>query len=142
MDFTYPPDLDFECNGCGLCCGDTPQKTRHILLLESEAQTIAAETGLSLASFAKPVADKKPYVYEMEKPLNGRCFFLDAENRCRIYTNRPLICHFYPFQLTFSADQECYVFAVTQECPTVGKGRHLTKKDFEALFALASARLP
>jgi Fe-S-cluster containining protein len=141
VDFTYPPDLAFECNGCGLCCSDTPHKTRHILLLEEEAQTIAQETGLSIGAFAEPITGHAPYVYEMKKPQNGRCAFLDDANRCRIYPNRPLICHFYPFQLTYSTDQNCYVFEATTECPTIGKGPRLSRKDFEALFRLAQARL-
>ena len=44
VDFTYPVNIKFECNRCGLCCGDTKQKTRHILLLEAEAKKIAAHT--------------------------------------------------------------------------------------------------
>ncbi len=139
MDFTYPANVSFTCNGCGLCCGDTEHKTRHILLLETEADAISAETGLPIEVFADEVAHA-PYVYEMKKPSEGKCFFL-KNNRCIIYEHRPLICRFYPFELHFDADKDTHVFNYTLECPTINKGKEMTKKDFEELFLLAKQRL-
>ena len=139
VDFTYPANIRFECTRCGLCCGDTPQKTRHILLLTSEAQKIAKETSLPPADFSVEIQDKQPYSYEMKK-AEGKCFFL-KENQCTIYTLRPLICRFYPFQLTFNKDQETHVFYFTLECPAINEGKVLKRKDFEMLFLLAQERL-
>jgi Fe-S-cluster containining protein len=31
--------------------------------------------------------------------VNGRCFFLDEDNRCKIYEYRPLGCRIYPIVL-------------------------------------------
>jgi Fe-S-cluster containining protein len=140
LDFTYPANVCFECNRCGLCCGDTQQKTRHILLLGSEAKAIAEALSIAITEFAEPVLGKEPYVYEMKKPQDGKCFFL-KNNQCTNYDLRPLICRFYPFELKFAPDQDTHVFNATLECPTVGKGKTLTRKYFQELFALAQEKL-
>ena len=40
-------------------------------------------------------------VTEIDKPAGVRCQYLDIENRCSIYENRPLTCknHDYPFAI-------------------------------------------
>ena len=140
MDFTFPVNLQFECNGCGLCCGDTDKKTRHILLLEAEAEKIAAYTCQPTNDFSVPIEGKAPYVYEMKKSGSGKCVFL-KENRCSIYTLRPLICMFYPFELGPDENKEQHNFDFTVECPGIGKGEVLTKRDFKKLFDAAQERL-
>jgi Fe-S-cluster containining protein len=141
VGFTYPNNLFFDCSKCGLCCGDTKQKTRHILLLESEANDISAEIKLPIKIFTEPIKDKVPYCFEMKKPKEGKCFFL-KENQCSIYNLRPLICRFYPFELKFDPGKGMHVFDFTLECPEINKGKILTMKDFEELFELAKQRLP
>jgi Fe-S-cluster containining protein len=140
VDFNCPNNVLFECSKCGLCCGDTTEKTRHILLLESEATTISTETCLSKQEFTGPITGKTPYLYEMKKSGEGKCFFL-KDNQCTIYTLRPLICRFYPFELKFEPDKDLHVFNFTLECPGISKGRIMTRKDFEELFLLAQERL-
>ncbi len=140
MDFTYPANVCFECNCCGLCCGDTDHKARHILLLESEAEEISAQTGLPIEDFAVESNGTQPYIYEMKK-VEGECFFL-KNNKCTNYEQRPLICRFYPFELKFDADKDTHVFNYTLECPMIGQGKMLSERDFEALFVLAQKRLP
>ncbi len=136
MDFTYPTEISFSCNGCGLCCGDTPKKTRHILLLRCEMQKIAKETGISANRFSNEIMDKQPYCFEMKKTNEGKCFFL-KNNQCTIYSLRPLICRFYPFQLMYDLDKEKHVFDVTLECPAINQGKPFKEKEFEQLFELA-----
>lgn len=131
----------FECSKCGLCCGDTTQKTRHILLLEPEANAISAATSLPKQEFTGQIADKTPYLYEMKKDAEGKCFFL-RDNRCSIYTLRPLICRFYPFELKFNQDKDQHVFDFTFECPGISRGKAVTIGDFEELFLLAKKTLP
>lgn len=140
MEFTYPVNIRFECNQCGLCCGDTKEKKRHILMIESEAEDISLKTGLSIKDFAEEITSSSPYVYKLRKPRQGKCFFLE-NNQCTIYKYRPLICRFYPFELKFNQDKETYVFSYTLECPTIGMGKTLSAKDFEELFLLAKQRL-
>ena len=141
MDFTCPNNVLFDCNRCGLCCGDTKQKTRHILVLESEANNISVETCLPKQDFTKQITDRKPYCFEMKKSSEGKCVFLKV-NQCSIYMFRPLICRFYPFELKFDPDKDQHVFDFTVECPGISGGRMINRKDFEALFLLAQERLP
>ena len=140
MDFTYPPNLRFECNRCGLCCGNTPEKTRHILLLQNEAASIAFNTSRAINSFSVEVKDTFPYVFEMKKASDGKCVFLEG-NQCKIYALRPLICRFYPFELKFDLNKETHVFSFTLECPAMNQGKVLSQKDFKRLFELAQERL-
>jgi Fe-S-cluster containining protein len=140
VDFTYPNNLLFECSKCGLCCGDTEQKTRHILLLESEAYGISAESNLPTKDFAEQIKDKAPYCFEMKKPKEDKCFFL-KDNQCSIYKLRPLICRFYPFELKFDSAKSIHVFDFTFECPAISKGKIMTLNDFKKLFLLAKERL-
>ena len=140
MGFNHPSDLRFECNRCGLCCGDTSQKTRHILLLQSEAEDIAVHTSKAINVFCTEGSGKSPYVYEMKKSAEGKCVFLES-NQCDIYSLRPLICRFYPFELKFDLNKETHVFDFTLECPAINQGKVLSQKDFEKLFALAQKRL-
>ncbi|XHH09980.1 MAG: YkgJ family cysteine cluster protein [Candidatus Bathyarchaeia archaeon] len=140
MDFIYPKNLRFECNRCGICCGDTKEKTRHIIMLESEAQEIQDKTGLNREEFCVEVSDKQPYTFEMKKLQDGKCFFLKPDG-CSIYGFRPLICRFYPFELKFDDNQQKYVFTATTECPALNRGRRLTKVDFDRLFWLAEEKL-
>lgn len=140
MDFTYPENILFECNRCGLCCGDTKEKKRHILLLQTEADEISKKTSVSKQEFSSIVTDKTPYLYEMKKTEEGKCFFL-KDNTCEIYSYRPLICRFYPFELKFSHDKDTHVFDFTLECPKINSGRSMHRKDFEEMFVLAKEKL-
>ncbi|MDR1992662.1 MAG: YkgJ family cysteine cluster protein [Nitrososphaerota archaeon] len=136
MAFSYPGDVWFECSGCGLCCGDTVQKKRCVLLLDGEVKKISGVFRLSIDVFAKKVLYNAPYFYEMRK-FGGQCFFL-KENRCSIYAFRPLICRFYPFELRFDSISGLHVFDYTLECPVINKkGKLMKKHDFEELFLLA-----
>jgi Fe-S-cluster containining protein len=140
VEFKYPVNVRFECNRCGLCCGDTKQKSRHILLLESEAKQIASQTSKLLTDFSTEIKDKLPYCYEMKKTNEGKCVFL-KENHCIIYQLRPLICMFYPFELKFDKCKILHVFSFTNECPKIGSGKNLDATDFKRLFDLAQERL-
>lgn len=140
MDFTYPPNVRFECNRCGLCCGDIKQKKRRILLLESETEKIAHCVGRAIADFSAEINDSAPYGYEMKKSSEGKCVFL-KDNQCSIYAVRPLICMFYPFELKFNQNKELYSFDFTLECPGTGQGKFMDETDFEKLFRLAKERL-
>jgi Fe-S-cluster containining protein len=139
-DFTHPVKVRFECNRCGLCCGDTEQKTRNILLLKSEAEKISSQTRQLIADFAVEVERKQPYVYQMKKPSEGKCVFL-INNHCSIYPLRPLICMFYPFELKFNEVKGTYEFSFTLECPAINQGKLYGTAEFKKLFDAANERL-
>jgi Fe-S-cluster containining protein len=141
MDFKCPSNVHFECSKCGLCCGDTKEKPRRILLLETEVEEISNKTGLPKHEFINQITGKTPYIYEMKKSNEGKCCFL-KDNQCSIYGLRPLICRFYPFELKFNVDKDLHIFDFTFECPGISKGKMLARKDFEVLFLLAKEKLP
>ena len=139
MSFNYPAAMRFRCIKCGICCGDTQEKVRHILLMKKEAEQIAAATLQPISAFAVKVQDKAPYSFELRKTTKeGECVFL-KENRCVIYSLRPLICRFYPLELKTGENRK-QEFLYTSECPGVGKGRVLRESDFERLFQLAHVK--
>ena len=135
MNFEYPVAVHFQCLKCGICCGDTKEKSRHILLLAKEAEQISETTSQPTPNFAVKIRDREPYSYEMKKTENGKCVFL-KNDRCTIYEVRPLICRFYPFELQGSHGEN-YQFLFTEECPGIGKGRVLGEDCFRNMFRLA-----
>lgn len=140
MSFCHPRDVHFQCQRCGLCCRDTETRTRHILLLGAEARRISKHTSKPIRGFAAQIEGSEPYGYEMKKtPEKGKCVFLNG-NTCAIYTLRPLICRFYPFQLRMGKNRKHY-FLHTEECPGIGKGEGLQKSFFENLFAEAQSSI-
>jgi Fe-S-cluster containining protein len=140
VDFTYPVNIQFNCHRCGLCCGDTKQKNRHILLLEVEAKKIASHTSRLIPDFSVEIKDMPPYVYEMKKTSEGKCVYF-KDNECSIYLLRPLICMFYPFELKFDEQKRLHNFDFTLECPGINKGKVFHVNDFKKLFDLAQERL-
>jgi Fe-S-cluster containining protein len=138
MNFDYPTTARFHCTKCAICCGDTKEKTRHILLLNTEAEQIAKATSQPISKFAAKTR-KAPYAYEMKKTAeDGKCVFLE-NNRCTIYSLRPLICRFYPFELK-TLQSGKYKFLFTEECPGINKGKMLSEAYFKKLFRLAHAK--
>lgn len=131
MRFDYPKNVHFSCTKCGLCCGDTAKKKRHILLLEKEAELLKAHTKQEISAFADKIPEKVPYVFEMHK-TSGKCVFL-KNNQCTIYEVRPLICRFYPFEM--STDKNgVYKFRATDECPAVSCNNADGEENLDAQF--------
>ena len=135
MNFEYPNQIHFHCLKCGICCGDTEEKNRHILLLSNEAAHIAKKLRQPISDFATRIENRAPYSFEMKKKENGKCPFLE-KNQCAIYSFRPLICRFYPFEMKGRQDQK-YVFIYTDECPGINKGRKLKENYFKRMFQMA-----
>lgn len=132
MEFEYPRNLRFECDRCTICCGDTTQRIRSILLMLIEAERISNHTGQKIEDFAEKIGPSQPYTHCMRKNSDGKCVFLSIDS-CAIYVERPLVCRFYPFELKGSVGGK-HVFGYTNECPCVGSGRKLTKRYFVDLF--------
>jgi Fe-S-cluster containining protein len=139
MNFEYPQNVRFKCVKCGICCGDTKDRTRHILLLDEEATIIASTTKMPISDFAAKSNEKTSYHYEMKKnETDGKCIFL-KENCCTIYLKRPLICRFYPFGLVTNQDRR-KIFFFTSECLGMEKGKTMKENDFQKLLKQAHKR--
>jgi Fe-S-cluster containining protein len=136
--FNYPLSVRFRCIRCGICCGDTKDKNRHVLLFKTEVEQIVKPTGRQIFNFAVKIEDNAPYSYEMKKRKNGKCVFL-KNNRCTIYSLRPLICRFYPFELKVMHNRK-YTFLYTNECPGINKGQVLNEGYYRMMFLLAHGK--
>ncbi len=136
-DFVYPKDVCFECTRCAVCCGDTRNRKRRVFMLGEEAHAVAVAAGKPVEAFAVTIENQAPYVYEIRKK-RGRCPFLHGVD-CTIYAARPLVCRFYPFELT-TVDGR-HVFHCTRECPGIGKGPRLRSEYFLRLLREAYRRL-
>ncbi|MDO7928843.1 YkgJ family cysteine cluster protein [Pseudomonas sp. KFB-139] len=111
-------NTQFSCVGCGGCCTD-----HHVPLTLVEATQWAADGGaviilteaflsngygvpeaqLTHATRRSTVVNSgsaQAYVAITFAAYNvGRCRNLDAENLCRIYERRPLVCRIYPMEI-------------------------------------------
>ncbi len=81
-------DCRIEGRFCGKCCYDT-----EMPLTEEDIERIE-KLGFKREEFVVEV-DGIPRLRNVE----GKCFFLDESNRCRIYENRPIGCRIYPVVL-------------------------------------------
>jgi len=133
----YPVTVRFRCVKCGICCGDTKEKTRHIILLTPEADQVSKTTSQPISQFAVKIKGREPYSYEMKKREDGKCVFLE-NNHCTVYQVRPLICRFYPFELSSSDGK--YSFLYTEECPGINKGRMLSEAYFRKIYNMARVK--
>lgn len=108
----------FSCVGCGKCCTD-----HHVPLTLSEAAQWAAEGGSVIVLTEAFLADgfgvppeQLNHATRRSQPVSsgsaqarvaitfaaynaGRCRNLDADNLCRIYERRPLVCRIYPMEI-------------------------------------------
>ncbi len=94
--FYQTEPVRFECTQCGQCCRGGGEY--HVFLDESEAERIRAELALSPDWFQRRYLkrlDSGELTVALE--ADGRCSFLDAQGRCRVYAQRPTQCRTYPF---------------------------------------------
>ncbi len=95
-----------KCKNCGKCCFDT------------EMMLTKTDINLILRSYPQDLREED-FVLESNgffqlRNVNGHCIFLDISTKtCKIYTNRPQGCRFYP--LTYDKDKKKCVF--DEDCP-------------------------
>lgn len=128
------PRVSFKCTICADCCRDVPGHRRRILALESEVAEIEEASGLGRAEFCKRSGRGDLYEYRMKKP-GGRCFFLGADKLCGIYPKRPLVCRFFPFELTGNGE-----WKVSNKCEGLGCGSPVPAGHFRKLVGEAEKR--
>lgn len=94
--FLETEPLRFQCTECGRCCSGGGDY--HVFLKHEEADAIRALLGLSRAWFTRRYL-RRLDSGELTVALraDGRCSFLGADGRCRVYAARPTQCRTYPF---------------------------------------------
>jgi Fe-S-cluster containining protein len=128
------PKVKFSCTICAACCRDVPGHRRNILMLEREAAEIGKITGKPAKEFCTLAKSAGPYKFRMRK-RKGRCVFLGEDRMCAIYSHRPLICRFFPFELKADGSWD-----YSRACEGVGLGRRVPARFFRGLEKEARER--
>lgn len=129
--------LDFECQGCGRCCGGEPGE---IWVTPAERAKIAAELGMDEASFRKECLTRIDGRCSIREKENYDCLFLDGETkRCKIYKVRPLQCRMFPFWPSMLTDKRIWDYYAAF-CPGMGNGKHYEPELVRKYFELPAAQ--
>ncbi len=101
--------IGFECVRCGECCrarsGDNT-----VILFPDEIQLIVDTQGMtpdevcepSIPQFIDDSGTLHCFEWVLKRRNSGDCIFIDADNTCMLYQQRPWICSTYPFFLAFT----------------------------------------
>ncbi len=129
----YHEGLRFECAGCGDCCTGAPG---FVWVGDTEMQTLAAASGLSVADF------KATYVREADgrrsliERSGGDCVFFDpATRKCAVYHARPLQCRTWPFWESNLRTPSIWR-AISRVCPGCDRGRLYSIEEIRAQAAI------
>jgi Fe-S-cluster containining protein len=131
---TTRENLKFRCTGCGNCC-----KEPLLPLTDGDVVRIQKRTGDAAADIVRWVdrhgieMDDEPEAFVhlrqgkrvmVLRQENGRCRYLGSDDRCRIYSSRPLGCRIYPFDPTFDAKGKLKRLKIVRatECPNTYDG--------------------
>jgi Fe-S-cluster containining protein len=112
-DFGVKVDCIIDGKFCGKCCYQT-----EMPLTEEDIERIE-KLGYRRQDFVVKVNG----VYRLRN-VNGKCFFLDESNRCKIYEHRPIGCRIYPVVF----DVERCKAVVDDLCPMRDK---ISRKDIK-----------
>ncbi|MDR1690507.1 MAG: YkgJ family cysteine cluster protein [Candidatus Methanoplasma sp.] len=84
----------FPCEMCGRCC-----RQPNIVVLPEEVDRIAYAAGIPLYNFVTDYIVRTSDGRLLFKKTDP-CAFLDKDNRCRIWKDRPEICNDFPYAVS------------------------------------------
>ncbi len=93
-----PAGLNFECTGCGNCCLKWP-----VPITEQDLERLREMGGAKVTKFNQLFSKRfEMFTHYLNKLPDGRCEFLDTENRCRLHTEyganaKPAMCSLFPY---------------------------------------------
>ncbi len=101
------------CASCGHCC-----REMVVPVTDADVRRLARATGRDPDSFVRLYGTvhcdfdpEEPSIADLAagrrflglRKVDGRCVFLDPENRCTVYPHRPRTCRTFPFDVTLDA---------------------------------------
>lgn len=123
-------ELRFRCTGCGACC--TGDSDDYVAVDADEQEAIRRFLEVSWRWF------RRRYLVALDtggeglaSQDGGRCVFLDAHNRCRVYPVRPRQCRSYPFWPETVRTRSAWQ-AESQRCEGIGQGAIVPLRRIEA----------
>lgn len=121
--------LKFECTGCGRCCYGGADD--YIGVSTAEAERLRRYLGISRAWF------RRRYLLQVEGVgrgirllADGRCSFLGADGRCRVYSVRPMQCRTYPFWPELIQTRGAWQNEA-RRCEGIGRGAGIDRRTVE-----------
>ena len=137
--------LGFRCTGCGNCCRGT-----IVMVTDADVDRVMDGTGQRPSEFLRFVDEDEakiekrsgwwirvahgPHqaraVLALKHRPGGACIFLDDDDRCTIYEDRPVTCREHPFEIELSESRAVIDIAISDivECPHDWDGK-LTKRE-------------
>jgi uncharacterized protein len=130
MEKWYSEGIRFECTGCGKCCRCEEGEIGYVYLNGDDIRALSKCLGLPENEFRKKYTAPKDMYTIIAKPEED-CLFL-RDNRCMVYSVRPLQCRTWPFWQTnmLRRDWEKKVLAV---CPGIGIGGKYSTDEIERI---------
>ncbi|MGB5453091.1 MAG: YkgJ family cysteine cluster protein [Sedimenticolaceae bacterium] len=133
--------LQFRCHK-GISCFNACCKHADVTLAPYDVLRLQKRLGMNSEEFLKAHtvpfqidADGVPGI-KMRTDNDGACLFLDGENGCSVYEDRPTVCRYYPVALLNMREKDTYVakqqYSLVKEAHCKGheEPREITLRDY------------
>ncbi len=142
MHCFYEKGLQFSCvEGCVYCCSCEPG---FVFLSKEDLERLCRFTSLDeqqfIATYCRKVNMGSFSMISLLERENFDCIFLTKQG-CSVYEARPKQCRTYPFWRSVMESQESWE-AEKQSCPGIGKGRHYSRSEIDALLRTKAGQEP
>jgi len=133
--YFFDKGLMFSCQKCGRCCTGDPGIV-HLTKREAKKIAISLETNIEEMICNELLIYLDGYrLYE--NPITGACVFLNDQNGCRIYEDRPLQCKTWPWWIENLRSPKAWQ-KIKRICPGIGKGKVYSRDELLDLLTLSS----
>jgi Fe-S-cluster containining protein len=134
---SFSSGLRFRClPDCGLCCRTYRVPLTGFDLDRLKGVVDPRDCSTIVSAPGEEAAGIRAF---MENGKAESCCYLDGNDRCAVYDNRPLYCRTYPLIRDTYAQLE---MGVDYTCPGVGEGDPIETEQIEAAFRIEARQRP
>lgn len=90
---------DFSRESCRVCSHTSCCKLEPAMLTNEDVKRIQKRTKLEIEDFSRKRNIDGQKIRFLRRKKDGSCFFLDSENKCSIYKDRPVDCRIFPLDI-------------------------------------------